>query len=260
MITTCPMSLSTNNRYKPGSGRLALAVCLLASVGLTSGCATVNKKGIQDGFRSVSTGIRDGVKNLRVRGPSKESRSANDASKVVSQFPLNQVPHTLMKKPLLEGRLTSGHGYRLSPTGIPIPRKHKGVDYAAPAGTPIYAAGDGVIEKHYVSSSYGNFIRIEHSNDFFTAYAHMQAFADGLVVGSVVTKGQIIGVVGSTGRSSGNHLHFELIHKGKFIDPLFEYTPPSQMIADNDTPETREIPEVSDAPEAETVASGAEQL
>jgi len=74
------------------------------------------------------------------------------------EFAANEAPHTLMIKPVAKGVMTSGHGYRLSPTGEAIPRKHKGVDYAAPKGTKIFAAGDGVVEKMYRSKSYGNYI------------------------------------------------------------------------------------------------------
>lgn len=198
-----------------------LLACGIAGV-VASGCATAD---IKSGLVQVSESVQTGIDKVTSKGSNSASKASNNALAVVSQYPLNEVPHTLMKKPVAEGKLTSGHGYRFSPTGVPIPKKHKGVDYSAPAGTPIYAAGDGTISKLYVSTSYGNYIRIEHENDFYTAYAHMQAFADGLDVGSKVTKGQIIGNVGSTGRSSGNHLHFELVHKSNFIDPLFEYTP-----------------------------------
>ncbi|ASJ70781.1 M23 family metallopeptidase [Granulosicoccus antarcticus] len=192
------------------------------SVFVAAGCATAD---IREGLIKVSEGVQEGINKVTTKGPGSANNGASDALAVVSKYPLNEAPHTLMKKPVAEGRLTSGHGYRFSPTGVPIPKKHKGVDYSAPAGTPVYAAGNGTITKLYESKSYGNYIRIAHENDFFTAYAHMQAFADGLDVGSAVTKGQIIGNVGSTGRSSGNHLHFELLHKSSFIDPLFEYTP-----------------------------------
>lgn len=184
-----------------------------------------SKGEFQAGFQRVSTSVKGGFEKIRSKGPSSASKLSNDAEAIVSQYPLDEVPHTLMKKPLAEGKLTSGHGYRFSPTGVPIPKKHKGIDYSAPAGTPVYAAGDGVIVKLYTSKSYGNYIRIEHENSFFTAYAHMQAFVDGLEVGSVVSQGDMIGNVGSTGRSSGNHLHFELIHNSSFIDPLFSYSP-----------------------------------
>lgn len=144
-----------------------------------------------------------------------------DANKIAARYPVSQMPHTMMKKPLASGSLSSRFGYRPDPKGTSVPRLHKGVDYAAPRGTAIYAAAEGVIDKIYVSNSYGKYIRIAHENNFHTAYAHLNAFVDGLKKGTRVTRGQIIGQVGNTGRSSGPHLHFELIHAGKFIDPLF---------------------------------------
>jgi len=206
--------------------------CVLAitfSVALSTGCASMpTQQDLRIGLQKVQSGVKSGIDRLTVRGPSSSSKQSNDALAVVSQYPLDQVPHTLLKKPVAEGKLTSGHGYRFSPTGVPIPKKHKGVDYSAPTGTPVYAAGNGTIVKHYTSRSYGNYIRIEHDNGFFTAYAHLQAFVDGLTVGSKVSKGEMIGNVGSTGKSSGPHLHFELIHNGNFIDPLFESSPTVQ--------------------------------
>ena len=211
-------------KHKPRKGIFLLLTALTVVI---SSCTSVpTKQDFQNGVQYAQKSVSDGFNRLKVKGPSASSKQSNDVQAIVSQFPLDQVPHTLMKKPVAEGRLTSGHGYRFSPTGVPIPKKHKGVDYAAPVGTPIYAAGEGTIVKHYTSKSYGNYIRIEHANGFFTAYAHMQAFADGLAVGSKVSKGQIIGNIGTTGRSSGPHLHFELIHQGNFIDPLFVSLPP----------------------------------
>ncbi|MFK7858009.1 MAG: M23 family metallopeptidase [Granulosicoccus sp.] len=139
----------------------------------------------------------------------------------------------MLKKPVGAGRLSSGYGYRINPRGIGLPERHKGVDYAAPTGTAIYAAADGVIDKIYVSEIYGKYILIEHENDFYTAYAHMNAFADRLEAGSKVTRGEVIGQVGSTGKSIDPHLHFELIHKGKFIDPLFKVSPANTIAAEN---------------------------
>lgn len=214
-----------------GCTKLSAGLVLIIATISSSACSTMPtqeelQKGLQTGLQRAGNTLQSGIDRLTVKGPSQTSKSSNNAQAVVSKYPLNQVPHTLMKKPVAEGKLTSGHGYRFSPTGVPIPKKHKGVDYSAPTGTPVYAAGNGTIVKHYTSKSYGNYIRIEHSNDFFTAYAHMQAFADGLGVGSSVSKGQLIGNVGSTGRSSGPHLHYELIYKGRFIDPLFESIAP----------------------------------
>ena len=127
-----------------------------------------------------------------------------------------------MTKPLATGVLTSGHGYRINPTGQREPRRHKGVDYAAPVGTPVFAAGNGIVDVRFRSPSYGNYVRILHSDGFSTAYAHLKSFASGLSEGERVERGQVIGYGGSTGRSTGPHLHFELIYKGKFIDPLFK--------------------------------------
>ena len=144
------------------------------------------------------------------------------ANQMMSEFAQNEVPHTLNRKPVAEGRLSSTYGYRMRPTGLKfLPKKHNGIDYAAPEGTPIYASGDGVIDKLYVSSSFGNFIRIKHANGFRSSYAHMAAFFDGLEVGDTVSQGQQIGTVGTTGRSTGAHLHYELTLNGKHVDPLF---------------------------------------
>lgn len=206
---------------------LTLAIVLT----LIGGCTSAGvKDSLQSGFSTVGNKVSGGIQALKnkrsQRGQKKKKfgTSANDIA-LVKKFPLDEVPHTLMRKPLAKGVLTSGHGYRLSPTGIPLPRKHKGVDYGADTGTEIYAAGSGTIEKLYVSSSYGKYIRIQHQNGFSTAYAHMDSFADGLKTGMEVSRGQIIGTVGSTGKSSGPHLHFELLYGSRFIDPLFKYDP-----------------------------------
>jgi len=222
-FTTSESSVMSNQNLI--AFRIKYFVFLITILSISS-CASIDKEKIKTNaslFGSkISSGVSNTAKRFKTKGPSKKSRSKNNALTIAAKYPLSEVPHTLLRKPVASGRLTSGHGYRLSPTGIPMPRKHKGVDYAAPQGTEIYAAGDGTIDKLYESSSYGNYIRIEHENNFSTAYAHMNEFANGLEVGSLVSKGQIIGYVGSTGRSSGDHLHFELIYEGNFIDPLFE--------------------------------------
>ena len=216
------VSIRTAKKYK---------ILLALVIGMSfSACATMpDTTALQGTLAKASDGIRGGFGKLKEKASGSGNNSNNNAALITNQFPSNEVPHTLLKKPLAEGRLTSGHGFRFSPTGVPIPKKHKGIDYAAPAGTPIYAAGDGVIVKHYVSKSYGNYVRIEHENGFYTAYAHMQAFVEGQGVGTIVKKGEMIGAVGSTGRSSGPHLHYELIHGNNFIDPLFEIAPEEQQ-------------------------------
>jgi murein DD-endopeptidase MepM/ murein hydrolase activator NlpD len=117
------------------------------------------------------------------------------------------------------GRLASRFGSRVHPI-FKSRRMHTGVDLAAPRNTPIYAAGDGVVEKAQWVSGYGRYVQLEHVNGFETAYGHMNKIADGMKPGAKVKQGQIIGYVGSTGNSTGNHLHFEIKVNGRFVDPL----------------------------------------
>jgi murein DD-endopeptidase MepM/ murein hydrolase activator NlpD len=125
----------------------------------------------------------------------------------------------LMRNPVKGGRFTSGFGNRRHPLLRRI-RMHTGVDWAAPTGTPILAAGDGTIEMAERHGGYGNYIRIRHANGFATAYGHMTRFATGSKPGARVKQGQIIGYVGSTGRSTGPHLHYEVLVNNKFVNPM----------------------------------------
>lgn len=127
---------------------------------------------------------------------------------------------TLDRKPLAfrNARISSPFGRRLHP----ILKKHIihwGVDYAAPQGTAIYAGGDGVVQVAKYNGGYGNYIKIRHNSEYSTAYGHMSKFAKGMRPGVRVTQGQIIGYVGSTGRSTGPHLHYEVIQNGKRVNP-----------------------------------------
>ena len=125
----------------------------------------------------------------------------------------------LIRKPVPVGRLTSGFGYRRHPIlGRMI--LHAGVDYAAPGGTAILAAGNGIIEKAGRSSGYGNLIVVKHTNGYETAYGHQSRFAPGMVPGVRVRQGQVIGYVGSTGLSTGPHVHFEIRVNQQPVDPL----------------------------------------
>ena len=125
----------------------------------------------------------------------------------------------LMRNPVKGSRFTSGFGNRRHPLLRRI-RMHTGVDWAAPSGTPILAAGDGTIEMAERHGGYGNYIRIRHANGFATAYGHMTRFAPGSKPGARVKQGQIIGFVGSTGRSTGPHLHYEVKINNKFVNPM----------------------------------------
>ncbi len=131
----------------------------------------------------------------------------------------NSAKKFLMRNPVKGGRYTSGFGDRKHPL-LRRWRMHTGVDWAAPMGTPILAAGDGTIEMAERHGGYGNYIRIRHANGFATAYGHMTRFAPGSVPGTHVKQGQIIGFVGSTGASTGPHCHFEVLVNNKFVNPM----------------------------------------
>ena len=122
----------------------------------------------------------------------------------------------LMKTPIDGARLSSGFGMRKHPIRGYM-KKHKGVDFAAPKGTPIYAAGDGVIEMKQRYKGYGKYILIRHANNFKTAYGHMSKFNK--TPGGRVKQGKIIGYVGSTGNSTGPHLHYEVLKNNIRINP-----------------------------------------
>lgn len=125
---------------------------------------------------------------------------------------------TLMKTPIDGARVSSGFGMRKHPIQG-YHKMHKGVDFAAPTGTPIYAAGDGVIQRANRFSSFGNYVRIRHNNQISTAYAHMSRFGKGITAGKRVRQGDIIGYVGTTGNSTGPHLHYEVLLNGVQTNP-----------------------------------------
>ena len=115
--------------------------------------------------------------------------------------------------------MRSPFGWRVHPV-LHYAKLHTGVDWAAPFGTPIFAAGNGSIDEIGVKGGYGKYIRIRHANGYQTAYGHMTAFARGLDVGSRVRQGQVIGFVGSSGLSTGSHVHFEISVNDRFVDPM----------------------------------------
>ncbi len=127
----------------------------------------------------------------------------------------------LMRKPVRGSgvRLTSGFGMRHHPV-LNRRRMHTGVDWAARPGTPILAAGRGTIVYAGRKGAYGNYVRIKHANGYNTAYAHMKRFGRGVKVGAKVRQGQVIGYVGTTGLSSGPHLHFEVLVNKRFVNPM----------------------------------------
>ena len=129
------------------------------------------------------------------------------------------VTQFLLRKPVAAGRLGDGFGWRIHPI-LMDHRFHRGVDYAAPFGSPIVAAGDGVVEKIDQQWGYGKYVRIRHDLGYETTYAHISGVPRGLQVGARVHQGQTIAYVGSTGLSTGPHLYYELRINGRDVDPL----------------------------------------
>jgi murein DD-endopeptidase MepM/ murein hydrolase activator NlpD len=125
----------------------------------------------------------------------------------------------LLRKPMTGGRFSSPFGYRFHPV-LGYGRMHTGVDWADKVGTPVFAAGNGTVLKASWDSGYGNRVEIQHTNGYVTTYNHMSAYAKGITPGTRVRQGQVIGFLGSTGLSTGPHLHYEVIVNGHFVDPL----------------------------------------
>lgn len=135
----------------------------------------------------------------------------------------------LMRSPIKSGRFTSGFGYRRHPL-LGIKKMHTGVDWAAAIGTPIMAAGNGTVEMAGRHGGNGNYIRIRHGNGYKTAYSHMSRFAPGVKKGMKVRQGELIGYVGSTGFSTGPHLHYEVLINSRFTNPLKLHVPRSRQL------------------------------
>ena len=124
----------------------------------------------------------------------------------------------LIMTPIDGARISSGFGRRKHPI-LGYTKMHRGTDFAAPSGTPVYAAGNGVVEKAGRNGGYGQYIRIRHNGTYKTAYAHLSGYARGITSGARVKQGEVIGYVGTTGRSTGPHLHYEVLLENKQINP-----------------------------------------
>jgi murein DD-endopeptidase MepM/ murein hydrolase activator NlpD len=125
----------------------------------------------------------------------------------------------LVRKPIADGEMTSPFGMRYHPI-LHYARMHTGIDWAAPIGTPIFAAGNGTIIQAGWDTGYGRRVEIQHANGYVTTYNHMSGFGRGVVEGAHVVQGQTIGYLGDTGLSTGPHLHYEVIINGSFVDPM----------------------------------------
>ncbi len=125
----------------------------------------------------------------------------------------------LLRKPIAEGDITSSFGMRFHPI-LGFTRMHTGVDWGAPIGTPIFAAGNGVIIKAGWDSGYGRRVEVQHANGYVTTYNHMSGFGRSVAEGAHVVQGQVVGYLGQTGLATGPHLHYEVIINGNFVDPM----------------------------------------
>ena len=125
----------------------------------------------------------------------------------------------LVRKPVNNAIMRSGFGGRRHPI-LGYVKMHTGVDWSTPYGTPIFASGNGVVERVGWEGGYGKYVRLKHNNGYETAYGHMSAYAKGMEPGKRVRQGQVIGFVGSTGMSTGAHVHYEILVNGRFVDPM----------------------------------------
>ncbi len=141
----------------------------------------------------------------------------------------NSAARTLIRTPITGARLSSSFGQRKHPISG-FNAMHKGVDFAAPSGTPIIAAGSGVIQESGWKGSFGRYVRIKHNATYDTAYAHMKSIAPQIRVGRHVKQGQVIGFVGSTGRSTGAHLHYEIMVNNRQVNPMTVSLPTGKRI------------------------------
>ena len=139
---------------------------------------------------------------------------------------------TLMRTPVNGARLSSRYGMRRHPvTGFNA--MHRGIDFAVPTGTPILAAGAGSVEAAGWNGSYGKYVRIRHNSTYKTAYAHMSRIASGIMKGRKISQGEVIGYVGSTGRSTGPHLHYEIMVNNRKVNPLTVQLPAGEGLPEN---------------------------
>jgi murein DD-endopeptidase MepM/ murein hydrolase activator NlpD len=135
----------------------------------------------------------------------------------------------LLRTPVDGARISSTFGMREHPV-LGYSRMHKGVDFAVPPGTPIYAAGNGTVEMAGIYGGYGRYVRLRHNSDYSTAYGHMSGFGAGIHPGARVHQGQVIGYVGSSGLATGPHLHYEVLRDGSQINPMGLKLPSGQKL------------------------------
>ncbi len=136
----------------------------------------------------------------------------------------------LLRTPVDAARITSGFGLRFHPV-LGYTRMHQGIDFGASTGTPVYAAGDGVVEEIKWANGYGHWLKLRHAAGWATGYGHLSAYARGLRVGQRVAQGQVIAYVGMTGIATGPHLHYEVMNRTQKMDPKGARVPQGAILA-----------------------------
>jgi murein DD-endopeptidase MepM/ murein hydrolase activator NlpD len=152
---------------------------------------------------------------------------------------------TLLRTPVDGAKITSGFGMRIHPL-LGYSKMHKGVDFGAPTGTPVFAAGDGVVEKMGWWGGYGRYLRLRHNSELGTAYAHLSRFPANLQEGSHVRQGQVVAYTGSTGAATGPHLHYEVLKNGTQVNPLAVTTPLGNQLAGKELAQFRKLADERD--------------
>lgn len=145
----------------------------------------------------------------------------------------HSIRKALLQTPVDATRISSTFGMRRHPI-LGYNRMHRGVDFAAPSGTPVRAAGDGTVVVAGDGGTYGNYVRIQHNNRYSTAYAHLTGFARGITKGARVRQGEVIAYVGATGRATGPHLHYEVLVGGQQVNPRGVRLPSGETLAGED--------------------------
>jgi murein DD-endopeptidase MepM/ murein hydrolase activator NlpD len=141
----------------------------------------------------------------------------------------NALQRTFLKSPMAIAQVTSSYGMRFHPV-LRHNKKHEGIDYGAPTGTPVWTVADGVVREAHYSKTAGNMVRIEHINGIWTEYFHLSKYAEGIKPGARVKQKQAIGAVGSTGMSTGPHLHFGMLRGGAHVDPQKQKFPNARPV------------------------------
>lgn len=208
--------------FKAGIGILAVAALSTPAMANET-AATAQITGVVDATKAApGTGDREFAELFA-------SWRSMDKTGIAASEPLPGVSIP-SRSPLETATLTSNYGMRTHPV-LGGRRSHKGIDLAQPTGTPVYATADGIVSKAERFGSYGNYIQIEHGGEMQTRYAHLSGYA--IAAGEQVRKGQLIGFVGSTGRSTGPHLHYEVRIAGEAVDPTPYMVDTQLAYADN---------------------------